>query len=68
TGDVGCYSLQSGKAVSGIQAGAATTDDPAKERGRTVGSHAAIERVGARPHRRGSLRSDCRRSVYRRAP
>ncbi|MDE0448389.1 MAG: DegT/DnrJ/EryC1/StrS family aminotransferase [Spirochaetaceae bacterium] len=46
-GDIGCFSMQSGKAVSGIEAGVATTDDPAKERGRTVGSHAAIEWVGA---------------------
>ena len=35
-GDVGCFSLQSSKAVSGIEAGVATTDH-ARERGRTVG-------------------------------
>ena len=45
TGDIGCFSLRSSKGVC-IEAGGAT-DDPAKERGRTVGSHAAIERVGA---------------------
>ena len=47
TGDIGCFSRQSSKAVSGNEAGAATTDDPAKERGRTVGPHAAIERARA---------------------
>ncbi len=47
TGDIGCFSLQSSKPVSGIEAGVATTDDSAKVRGRTVGSQAAIERAEA---------------------
>ena len=45
-GDIGCFSLQSSKAVSGIEAGVATTDDPALyDRMLALGHYGRVEKL-----------------------
>ena len=45
-GDIGCFSLQGSKAVTGIEAGVATTDDPALyDRMLVLGQYGRIEKL-----------------------